>query len=140
MAQLQAQFKRGCLRSLFRAASTQALTLYNALTNYQDSLFAIVQKGRTIGSTASNGHSLSFKMPPVFDQLTQDQAFQLSEEFLAIYTDALTVLNLSAIPADQTQDNNIFNTMLADDRLQSITHYGTDYTAIRFPTYGTGVT
>jgi len=99
----------------------------------------MVQKGRTITSTASNGHSISFKIPPVFDQLTQDQAFQLSEEFIAIYTDALTVLNLSEIPSDQTQDNNIFNTMMADDRLQTITDFRKDYTSLRFPTYGTGV-
>lgn len=139
MAILQAELKRGFLRSLYRAATsaTPAVTLINALNAFQDAQFPLVKSGRLIVSTSGNAHGTSFKIPDSMFQLTQDQVFALSEEFIQTYTDAKAnlILNGNATPTD----DDIFAAMIAADNLQTIREYQNDYTATRFPVIGPGV-
>jgi hypothetical protein len=59
----------------------------------------------------------------------------LGQEFLEIRASAITTQTTST-PPGPTDDNTIYTTMLADDRLVTVTEYMVDTTSARFPTYG----
>ena len=63
----------------------------------------------------------------IWQSMSQDQVFEMAEEFIEIYTDAVAALGGGA------EDFEILARMLADDRLQSVTSLQKDYTAIRMP-------
>lgn len=135
MAYLQAQLKRGFLNSLYRQGAKAGLPLLESLTAFQDNGFAAISTGRLIGSTSGNGKSVSFIMPPVGKQFSEEQVFILSQELLEVYANALVTLAISQ-PQDNTHDASIIATMLADDSLQTVRSMMYDFTALRFPSLG----
>ena len=133
MAQLQAQLKRGILDELWYAVpeSTDKGLLESAIRAFKSARFENIKTGLYISSTSGGGYSVSFAQPELFRQLGPDQFFMLGMEFLDILTDAKATL--SAAGTDDT-DENLFQTMMADDRLQpgQRVMYG-DYTMLRWP-------
>jgi hypothetical protein len=139
MALLRGELKRGFLRQIVTNANSASVNLSDALNAFQATCFAAVSGGRLIASDSANGQAVSFKVPA--NNFTEDTIMELSEEFQAVYADALTTLATAgtSIPQNPKDANNLlFNTMMADDRLQSITDRRTDYTSTRFPSFGAG--
>lgn len=139
MARIAAELKRGFLRSILReaqAASPQ-ITLATALGLYQESQFSNTKSGRVIVSTGGNGKSVTFNMPQIGLQLMQDEIMALTEEFFAVYADALVTLGVAG--TNPAGDPAIFAQMLLDDRMQTITEMRMDFTLIRSWTTGAGI-
>lgn len=76
-------------------------------------------------------------MPQIGLQLMQDELMALTEEYFAVYADALVSLNVAG--TNPTGDPAIFAQMLLDDRMQSITETRMDFTLIRTWTNGVGI-
>ena len=131
MARLTGEFKRGSLRTLYRACAASAVTLGNALDAFQDAGFAAVQSGRIVVMSSSAGRTVNFAPPQVWQTLSQEEVFCLSEELQAVYTDAKA--NLTAQGNATPTDDQVFAGMMADDRLATITEVRNDYTGLRFP-------
>lgn len=139
MARIAADIKRGFLRSILRdaqAASPQ-ITLAAALGAFQAAAYNNTKSGRVIVSTSGNGKSVTFNMPQIGLQLMQDELMALTEEYFAVYADALVSLNVAG--TNPTGDPAIFAQMLLDDRMQSITETRMDFTLIRTWTNGVGI-
>lgn len=137
MALIQAEIKRGFLRSLYRAACGAAQNPDNvgllkpALEAFQDSGFAALKSGKLLFATSAAGKNVQFQAPPIGAQFTQEQVFALTEEFLAVYDSAL--ITLSAASINNPTDAQIFQCMLADDRINAVRSYMVDFTLGRFP-------
>ena len=132
MAQIRAQLKRSFLRSLWRQAQRDGVTLPQALDTWQEQLFPQVKKGRQISSAAAAGASTQFSAPR-FEFLNADSAMELSEELIVVYEDCLAAATTAA--AD-TGDAAIFTRMMLDDRLQTISQQYDDFTLLRTPSFG----
>ena len=137
MAVLQAEIKRGFLRSLARSATKSAVKLSDALAAFQDNGFLALQSGRLLVGSSGGGYSSSFAFPAIGQQFQQDQVFALSEEFLQIYGDVLISLSANGNPSPG--DDVILNAMLADDRMQAVKEMQGDYWLLRALTQGTGI-
>src|SRR5262245_60523125 len=126
MALIRAEIKRGCLRSLFRQAQAAATTLQVALDAFQDGGFKAIKSGKIVIATAGAGHSTQFAVPDQWRSFSQEEIFSLTEELEQVYSDskAQLIANGNTDPDDQT----IFDAMMADDRLQTVTRTQTDYT------------
>jgi len=144
MAAIQAEIKRGVLRSLYRmskqgnpatltpAGATVGSSLATFLDAFQDQNFAAVQSGRFIIATAGVGRSSTFQTPQIWQSFTPEQIFSLAEELEAVYADAKTTLATAG--NNSPTDDQIFNVMMDDDRLQTITWTQKDYSTLRWPT------
>lgn len=131
MAVLQAETKRGILRSLWRSAKSKAVSLAEALAAFQDQGFPAIRNGRPVVATSGAGHSVSFQISsPQNSEITQVQIFNLSEELLATYDEARATL-VSAGTATPT-DDAIFAGMLAADALQTVTFTQKDHLMTRW--------
>ena len=116
MAQLQAELKRGILDELwYLVPETAATTLEEAIRSFKSARWSSISSGLFVINTSGGGYSVSFSNPELFRQLGPDQFFMLGQEFLDILTDARATLTTAG--TDQT-DDNLFATMMADDRLQ----------------------
>ena len=142
MAGIQAEIKRGFLRSLYRQVTTalastspggapQALTLQRALDAFQDQGFSALQRGRIIIKASGAGRNTELAVPDAIQSFTQEQVFSLTEEFEQVYADAL--VNLANAGNKSPTDAQIFSVMIADDRLATITSVQKDYTLMRWP-------
>lgn len=141
MADVKAEIKRGFLRSLYRLVQygTQTnpvtgqpvATLADVLNAFQDGGFSAIKSGRLIIQTAGAGHSVSYQPPDVARSFTQDQVFSLSEELQQVYADAIVTLSGQSVPSPT--DLQIFNVMIADDRLTTIKDVQRDFTTLRWP-------
>lgn len=146
MAIIQAEIKRGILRSIYRnsqAQSGQIVPLAAALAAYQDSGFQGLNSGRIIVSTSGFGKSTSFAAPSTSLQFTQEQVFALSEELLETYDAAIAALNAGSTPLPPegppgSNDAAIFSAMMLQDNMQTITSVRDDHTMLRYPTFSTG--
>lgn len=137
VAQLQAEFKRGCLRTLYRQAHSgfaTSLALKNVLESFQSARFEDIQSGIIETSVAGNGYSATLNVGAIGRMLSPEQVFMLSEELLSIFTDALATAGFdsSSYAGDAAQDETLFNIMLADDRMQRVTSTMDDQTLIRW--------
>lgn len=134
MAQLKAEIKRGFLRSLYRADITTNGTnsnLFNALGAFQDSGFSAVKSGRLVINHTGAGKATTLATPDAWRSFSQEECFSLSEELIQVYTDVQATLISDG--TNTPTDLQMLNTMLADDRLQSITRTERDYTLINYP-------
>jgi hypothetical protein len=139
VARIAAAKRRGFLRCIVLNANAAAVPLPDALNTFQLGIFGNVQSGRLISSVGASGKSTAFKTPA--NDFSEDELFDLAEQFQAILNDAFATLqaNNVALPQDVVDQNQLlFNTMLEDDRLATITSKRTDFTLIRFPSLGTG--
>lgn len=131
MAEIQAEIKRGFLRSLYRQTS-ESQSLQDVLDAYQTTLFTpSFQSGRMVSATSQAGHNVQFIPPAIGSQFTQDQVFSLSEELEQVYSDA--IVNLSSAGTTSPTDSQIFSEMMGDPRLTTITDVQKDYTLLRWP-------
>lgn len=138
MVYIQAAIKRGFLRQIYEQAKAATAYLGDALLAFQGSVFTPAFKtGRILVNTSGSGQSASFEVPQIGKQYSQDQIFALSEELLEIYSDAVAQLqaetpsfNPTASPANQ---QTVFDTMMADDRLQGVRTQMGDFTGLRIP-------
>jgi hypothetical protein len=131
MAALQAEIKRGVLRTLFRQSQTDVVKLSDSLARFQDSGFDGIKSGRLVITSAGFGRSVGFAPPASWQQFTQEQIFSLSEELLATYDTAKS--NLAASGNASPTDQQIFDSMMADDRLQTVTSVQKDWSTINWP-------
>lgn len=131
MATLQAQVKRGILDEIWYAGQKSALSLTDSIRGFKSARWESIQTGTFVVNTSGGGYSVNFHVPEIFRQLGPDQFFALGQEFLEVMTDARATLVAAgtASPAD----SDIFTTMMADDRMQSLRSAMLDTTALRFP-------
>ena len=130
MAQIRAIQARGLLNNLARAATAAGATLREALIAAQDAvLTGTFKQGRIFISTSGGGNSSSFLIPNSLTAgFSQERVAEQYQEFLEIYTDAVTAGSIT----DASDNATALAVMLADDRLQSVTARGLDLTALRF--------
>ena len=109
------------LRQVYDSCSQGAgPRLYDALKACAFSQLTITQTGRLVMTSSGNGQTTTFALPPNQSGLTPVAIHELFEEFLTRFEDALTDLGI-AMPADSSQDANIFAQMMS--YLRSITGY-----------------
>jgi hypothetical protein len=136
VAQLQAQLKRGILDELWQIAKVQNITLEDAIRDFKSASWNRIRTGQFVIASAGAGHSVTFASPELFRNLTQDQYMMLGMEFLEVMADAITTNGFSGdLTSDQQQ--TVFTTMMADDRLQTVRSHGQDYTTLRWPAIAT---
>lgn len=128
MVTIQASIRRGFLRALYRSGALAGASLAETLEAFQVNGFGAVKTGRLVVTYSGSGQSTSFELPSVGRGFTQDQVFGLSEEFLQIYADTVSALGI--IPQGTDNDLAIFNAMMADDRMQSITRIRDSFTLL----------
>lgn len=136
MAQLQAQLKRGILDELWQIAKVQNIALEDAIRAFKSRSWNLIRTGQFVIASAGSGHSVTFASPELFRQLTPDQYMMLGMEFLEVMADAITT---NAFSGDLTpeQQQTVFTTMMADDRLQTVRAVGADFTTLRWPAIAT---
>lgn len=130
MARIPAEIKRGLLQFLADQAQDSGITLLAALKAYSKARFEEIQSGRFVVSTSGNGSSVSFYTAPVGMPLQPDQFAAVAQEFREVFTTALATLQ-TAGTANPT-DAQLLSTMLADDRLQTVTEARLDVTLMRW--------
>lgn len=138
-SQIRAGLKRSILNSLARQAITvgppdnppQGVSLITVLGAYQDALVAGVKSGRVVEATASTGRSVKFRTPVLGEHFRQEDVCELAQEYLEVYADAVSALNIQSIP--NPTDAQILAQMLNDDRLQSVTVTRRDFTLLNYP-------
>lgn len=131
MAQLKAELKQAALQSLYRKAQKNSTALIDALGNFQDANWDQLKRGKTVIASSGAGHSVTFAIPQVWQSFTQDEFLCLTAELINVYNDAR--ITLSSNGNSTPSDDDIFNTMLADDRLQSVTSLYHDHSLGRWP-------
>ncbi len=131
MAQLKAEIKRGFLRSLYRQVSKSATPLSDALDSFQDQGFCALKSGRLVLSSQGNGHATTFQVPTSWQNFTEEEVFSLSEELQQVFDDAM--VTVASAGGDNTDDAQLFDAMMADYRLQTVTESYTDHTVSRWP-------
>jgi hypothetical protein len=131
MVKLSAEIKRGFLNALYIQSKAASTPLQDALEQLLLTGFDAVKSGRLVVSHAGSGKVVTFQMPPIGKQFTQEAVFELSQELLEVYADACVTLGISSDEEEDTaNDPNVFATMLNDDRLQSVTDVYRDFTSL----------
>jgi hypothetical protein len=141
---IKAQVKRGLLQYLWDGVTLTTLandlglqglsapisTLNDALMWYQRFVAVDIQSGKTSVGSSGVGSSVHYNPWNRDRAYTQEELFAASQELREVYADAITTLSSSNLP---TNDLSIFNAMMADDRMQTVTSTQRDYTIIRMP-------
>jgi|SRR5882724_2226452 len=146
MANLTAEFKRATLQSIYDAVrkgfANIVLTTGTPLDDdpiiaFEDGLIAFQQRGfnankdgKTIIATAGLGHDVKWSMPAQWRSLSPDEVFSLAQEFREVFNAA--VISLSTQGVNPMTDLQILTTMLADDRMQTVTSTVRDFTLLRW--------
>ncbi len=129
MPNIQARKRRGFLRQIAEGAKTASLTLREALLASQaavkDNTFS---KGRILSSTSGSGQTASFEIGSAGKEFTQENVFDMLEEFLEILEDGISqgTITDAADGIDAT-----FAAMCGDDRLATIRHQHLDCSSFR---------
>jgi len=131
VAQLKAELKRAALSSLYRQAQKTSTALADALANFQDANWQQLKRGKLVIASTGAGDSVTYSIPQVWQSFTQDEFLCLTQELIEVYSSAL--VTLSAQGNSSPSDDDIFATMLADDRLQSVTSLYHDHSLGRWP-------
>lgn len=134
---LRAVAQRAILRNLVEFAAIPGSTsVYAALLAYQNSaLTGSFKQGRVTVGTSGNGQSVSFQIAGLGAEYSQADAVGLSERLLEVYEDMQT----NTPQADDGQPANsraVFALMRDDDRLQTVTRKGSDWTLLNWPLIG----
>ena len=140
MVRVQSEIKRALLRSLWRAAQASSTTLREALDGFQQTPFNTLSSGQILVSAGGGGYHSALKIPALSDQLTQEQVWAFSEEMLNVFYDSISNLALQTPPviADVggSFDQQIFQVMIFDDRLQGVRSQRGDWTGLNVPSIG----
>ena len=143
MAQIKAITARGLLDEIAQGAAQTSVDLIDAIRAAKKQVYtSSFKQGRVYVATSGSGQSASFLIP---SELTSDfspvkVADQL-QEFVEIYSDCVTGFGGQVTPSitDATDVATDLAAMLADDRLQTVTHQRLDITSIRWPATTTSV-
>jgi len=137
VAQIKAITARGLLDEIAQAANAAAIDLIDAIRAGKRSVYSpSFKQGRIYVSTGGSGQSASFLIP---NELSSDfspvQIANQFQKFIEIYNDCVTaglITDASATDADAA-------VMMQDDRLQTVTSRLNDFTCVRFPGMGQGI-
>ena len=131
MVRIQSEIKRGFLRQIVAGAKRNAATINESLLNFQASIYTPnFAKGKILVSTSGSGQQGSFEIGVAGKQFTQENVFAMSEEFFIIYAAALAY-NTDLTDSGQSADSDaIFNAMLSDDVLNSVTEQLGDWSQL----------
>ena len=141
-ATIRAGLKRAFLRALFQASQSDEWKVFfpssillaeprtglgNVLTHFLLQGFDACKQGRFSIQSSGLGHEVRWAPPAIWQSMSQDQMFEMAEDLMEIYEDAVAALESGA------EDTEILARMLADDRLQSVTSLQKDFTCVRLP-------
>lgn len=153
MAQIRAQQKRSLLQWIYDSVvttnpngvpllvdrlgivlaageSSPITDLQSGLMWFQGYLMNDLSSGKLIVGSSGYQHQTKYAEPAVWRAFTQEALMELAQEFREIYNDAVVTLTTNSCSIN---DINILRTMMADDRLQTVTKLQSDYTLIRMP-------
>ena len=144
MAQLRAELKRAFLQSLYDAVQSGTasddlisgdnapvvVSLEDALKAFQKMGFAALKDGRLSIQSSGFAHSISFSAPQQWRAFSQEEVFAMAQEFREVYNDAK--LRLIAAGNATPVDLELLQSMMADDRLQSVSSLQRDHTMLRW--------
>lgn len=116
-------FKRSYLRRLYRAIST---TLIDKLEAEQDAIVATAERGQTIASTASKGHSVAYSVPGN-GAPTQGEMAEIIEELITLYYE---VDAISGVDTDLERRDEMLH------RLKPVRSFRKSFTTIRLAAGG----
>ncbi len=133
MANIKCESKRALVSYLSR--SPEATDLLSALEAEQDRIVVALKSGKILTASSGAGFSATFS---IIGALAPDEMFGLSQELIEVYTDARAALVaagafLSGSTDYLHDDPLILARMMLDDRMNAVTRYQTDFTAIRIP-------
>lgn len=145
MANIRAEQKRSLLQWIFDGVRLDTLTADlgiqlalnepSPIVSFEDGLIWFqrfigndVKSGKFTTGTSGFGHTVQFAKPEVWRPFAQDELLSLAQEFREVYNDALVTLT-----GGPTDDRTILATMMADDRLQTVTVTHSDFTTLRWP-------
>lgn len=134
--------KRLFLRYLFFNAQNSGKSLFTVLSElmnaYVGQVVGTASGARQPITHSGNGRTVTFAIPDHFKFETSEERGDLIELLFEVYSDALTTLGFTQKPDwDPEQDTAIFNTMMDDDRVQTIKSTHTDHTLGRLLYGGT---
>lgn len=145
MAALKAELKRSFLQRIYDSFKAETLwedltgdteegptiaTFEDALKAFQQYCFGNVKDGKTLTQTSGLGHETRWAIPMVWRAFSEDEVMSMAQEFREVYTDA--ILTLATNGNNSPTDAQVLSTMMADDRLQSVTSTQRDYTLLRW--------
>ena|SRR6266581_7535427 len=136
---LKAALKRSFLRSLMVSVQQQTaaidlnsdneiFTLSGAIDAFLLLGFRDLSRGKSTIGTLGFQHESRFAVPEKWRAFNPEDLMEFQGELRELYDDALVTLGTGS-----HSDTEIFNTMLADDRMQTITSTQKDWTVARFP-------
>ncbi len=145
MAQLRAELKRAFLQSIYDAVadgvaesmfpstipdfSPVIVTLEDGLKAFGRMGFEALKSGKlSLGATGMD-HEVRWAAPQQWRAFSQDEVMSLAQELREVHAAALVTLSDAGTPSPtQTQ---ILATMMADDRLLTVTSIQKDFSLIR---------
>ncbi len=146
MSSLKAELKRAFLQSIYDAVlsgtiqndltsgtdsdSIPITTLLQALQGFQRLGFSNLKGGKTLFQTAGLGHEVRWALPMVWRAFSEDEVFSMAQEFREVYDEA--VLTLALAGNNSPNDATILATMMAADRMQSISSTQRDFLLLRW--------
>lgn len=146
MAAIKGEIKRGILQAIWDAVEDDIaaqempstvpdfqpiiVTLEDGLKAFHRMGFESIKSGRLSIGSSGLSHEVKWAAPAMWRGFSQEEVFSLAQELREVHADALITLSAQGIGSPtQTQ---IFNTMMADDRLQTVTSTYRDHTMIRW--------
>src|SRR5436190_8763373 len=146
MAALKAELKRSFLQSIADAVEdgiaqqempstvpgqqdAPIVTLGAGLKAFQRMGFEALKGGKLSLGSAGFNHEVKWAPPMHWRSFSQDEVFVMAQEFREVFNDAISTLADAgnSSPTDAT----ILATMMADDRLQTVTSQQHDYSMLR---------
>jgi hypothetical protein len=131
MATLAAELKRAILDELWYTAP-EGVGLEACIRAYKSSRFADVKTGRFVTNTSGGGYAVSFNVPEIVRQLTPEQLLMLCQEYLELLDSCRVILG------GTPSDDDLFQSMMQQDQMQTVRELQRDYTCLRWPAVGVG--
>ena len=144
MAALKAELKRAFLQSIYDAYKAETLladltgdtegpsivTFEDALKAFQHYCFGNVKDGKTLFQTSGLGHETRWALPMVWRSFSEDEVFGMAQEFREVYDEA--IVTLADAGNIHPNDSAILATMMANDKMQTVTSQQRDFTLLRW--------
>jgi hypothetical protein len=144
MAALKAELKRAFLQSIYDAYKAETLladltgdtdgpaivTFEDALKAFQHYCFGNVKDGKTLFHTAGLGHETRWALPMQWRSFSEDEVFSMGQEFREVHNEA--IVTLADAGNIHPNDSAILSTMMANDRMQTVTDTQRDFTLLRW--------
>lgn len=133
---LTAADRQGYLLNLAWNAEDADASLYSVIKAAIRGSFRDTNAGRMVVSTSGNGRSTSVLIPDFLKTMTHDDVRRWFVQLLSVYNATRATLGLAVI-SDSNEDEKdndaaIVAAMLDDDKLQPVTQFQNDFTALRW--------